>query len=314
MEYRELGKTGLKVSRLCFGALTIGPLQADLSPEDGGKVIQYALEQGVNFIDTAELYETYSHIKEGIKNYPETIIVSKSYAYDFDEMRASVEKARRELDRDYVDIFMLHEQESSLTLKGHQRALDYLITAKSKGYIKAIGISTHAVKAVHSAALIPEIDVIHPLINLTGIGILDGSREDMEEATLFASSLGKGLYAMKALGGGSLINRASAAFSYILEKPQFASVAVGMRRYSEVDLNLKIFSNDSPNEDEWGKVIKEPRKLHIDFWCIGCGACVTRCRQEAIKIIENKAVVDHDRCVRCAYCASVCPEFAIKVV
>jgi aryl-alcohol dehydrogenase-like predicted oxidoreductase/NAD-dependent dihydropyrimidine dehydrogenase PreA subunit len=315
LEYRKLGNTGIEVSRLCFGALTIGPLQANLSPEEGGKVIRYALEQGVNFIDTAQLYGTYEHIRLALEDFErETIIVSKSYAVDYDEMKKAVEEARKKLQRDVVDIFMLHEQESGLTLKGHRRALDYLVEAKSKGYIRAIGISTHATKAVHAAALLPEIDVIHPLINLSGIGILDGTREEMEEATEFAASLGKGLYAMKALGGGSLIPKAKEAFEYILDKPHFASVAVGMRRISEVDLNLKLFSSKIPKEEEWQNVATEPRKLHIDYWCIGCGACARRCRQGAIKIINGKAVVDHKKCVRCAYCASVCPEFAIKVV
>lgn len=309
-----LGQTGIKVSRLCFGALTIGPLQANLSPLEGGRVIRYALEQGVNFIDTAELYGTYEHIKEGTKLHPDTIIVSKSYAYDYDQMRKAVEEARIKLDRDTISIFMLHEQESALTLKGHRRALDYLVWAKSRGHIKAIGISTHAVKAVHAAALIPEIDVIHPLLNLTGIGILDGCKEEMEEAIAFAGSLGKGLYAMKALGGGTLIPRAKEAFDYLLKKPELAAIAVGMRILSEVDLNLKLFSSKIPEEEEWLKVAKEPRKLHIDYWCIGCGACKKRCKQGAIEIIANKAVVDHEKCVRCGYCASVCPEFAIKVV
>ena len=66
MEYVELGKTGLKVSRLCFGALVIGPLQKNMPVEDGAAVIRAALERGVTFIDTAELYGTYGHIREAL--------------------------------------------------------------------------------------------------------------------------------------------------------------------------------------------------------------------------------------------------------
>lgn len=314
LEYRRLGNTGIIVSRLCFGSLTIGPLQANLSPKEGGEVIRYALEQGVNFIDTAELYDNYEHIREGIKDFLDVVVASKSYAVDYDEMRRSVDAARRSLGRDTLDIFLLHEQESALTLKGHRRALDYLVWAKSQGHVKAIGISTHAVAAVRSAALMPEIDVIHPLINLTGVGILDGTRREMEEATELAASAGKGLYAMKALGGGSLIPRAKEAFAYALSLPQFCSVAVGMRRKNEVDLNVKLFSELAPSDTEWDEVLGEPRRLHIDSWCIGCGACAARCGQQAITIIDGFAVCDHDKCVRCGYCASVCPEFAIKVV
>ncbi|HRU42362.1 MAG TPA: aldo/keto reductase, partial [Candidatus Diapherotrites archaeon] len=58
MDYRILGSTGLRVSRLCFGSLTIGPLQAGLDIEEGASVIRAAFDMGVNFIDTAELYRT----------------------------------------------------------------------------------------------------------------------------------------------------------------------------------------------------------------------------------------------------------------
>ena len=63
MVYRELGHTGLMVSRLCFGGLVIGPLQKNLSVEEGGEVIAEAFRLGVNFIDTADLYDTYPLIK-----------------------------------------------------------------------------------------------------------------------------------------------------------------------------------------------------------------------------------------------------------
>ena len=86
-------------------------------------------------------------------------------------MRTSVEKALKELGRDYIDIFMLHEQESILTIKGHWEAIEYLIEAKEKGIVRAIGISTHHVEGVMGAASVPEIDVIHPLVNIAGIGI-----------------------------------------------------------------------------------------------------------------------------------------------
>src|SRR5690554_7505386 len=82
MEYRYLGNTGIKVSRMCFGSLTIGPLQADLSVDDGLKCIETAMDHGVNFIDTADLYGTYPHIRQVIKNKPDMIVATKSYAYD----------------------------------------------------------------------------------------------------------------------------------------------------------------------------------------------------------------------------------------
>ena len=63
MEYSVLGNTGIEVSKLCFGALTIGPLQKHLSLSKGIDILEYAIDCGINFIDTADLYDTYSYIK-----------------------------------------------------------------------------------------------------------------------------------------------------------------------------------------------------------------------------------------------------------
>lgn len=82
MDYVKLGNTGLAVSRLCFGALTLGPLQANKTPEESSHIIAEALVSGINFIDTTELYGTYPHICKAIK-IAKTIpvISSESYAY-----------------------------------------------------------------------------------------------------------------------------------------------------------------------------------------------------------------------------------------
>jgi len=66
MKKYSLGKTGIKVTELCFGALPIGPLQANISVKKGAKLIRTALERGINFIDTAEVYQTYPHIKKAL--------------------------------------------------------------------------------------------------------------------------------------------------------------------------------------------------------------------------------------------------------
>lgn len=134
MQYSLLGKSNLKVSRLCFGALTIGPLQANLSLSQGAAILRYALQRGINFIDTAETYGTYPYIREALKGHPnEVVIASKSYAYTYAGMKQSVDRARLALDRDQIEVFLLHEQETALTLHGHRAALDFLLDAKLKG-------------------------------------------------------------------------------------------------------------------------------------------------------------------------------------
>ena len=216
MKYTELGRSGLHVSKLCFGALTIGPLQRNLSPEEGSQVLLRALELGVNFIDTAELYETYHHIRLALQRFPwreRVVVATKSYAYTREGMLQSLERAQREMGLDTIPIFLLHEQESSHTLRGHWPALEVLWEAKQAGVVQAVGISTHHVQAVQAATAIPEIEIISPLINMTGIGIQGGTREEMLKAIAQAAQAGKGIYAMKPLGGGHLLGDWSKALT-----------------------------------------------------------------------------------------------------
>src|SRR5690242_5307195 len=107
-EYKTLGYTGIKVSRLCFGTLTIGPLQKDFIPQKAADLMEQAFDLGVNFYDTAECYDTYESLALVLRHHPEIVITSKSYAVTFHEMQQSLELARRQLNRDYIDVFALH--------------------------------------------------------------------------------------------------------------------------------------------------------------------------------------------------------------
>lgn len=314
LKYVKLGNTGLEVSRMCFGGLIIGPLQANLPLEEGTNVILAALEHGVNFIDTAELYGTYDYIREAIKkSKSKPIIATKSYAYSTEGARDSLEKARKELDIDVIDIFLLHEQESRLTLKGHREALEYYISMKEKGIIRAVGVSTHNVEVVEACADMPEVEVIHPLINKTGLGIGDGTIEDMLAAVKKAHDNGKGIYSMKPLGGGNLLKSYTDCMNFVLDIPYIDSIAVGMQSVEEVIMNVCVFNNEPVPENISSLVARRKKQLHIDYWCEGCGKCVERCGQDALYIQDNKAKVIEEKCLLCGYCASACPCFAIKV-
>lgn len=314
MEYVKLGNTDITVSRLCFGSLTIGPLQADLPVREGGRVIAEGLMAGINFIDTAELYDNYSHIREAVRQSGiQPVISSKSYAYSKEQAAASLEKARKELDRDVIDIFMLHEQETRLTLRGHREALDYYINAKANGKIRAVGVSTHNVEVAEAAASMPEIEVLHPLINYKGLGIGDGTIDEMLAAVAKCYNAGKGIYAMKPLGGGNFIGDFYNSLSFVLKLPFVHSIAMGMQSSEEVKMNVSIFEGRTVDSSVSEALSKKRRKIHIDTWCTGCGRCSERCRQGAMELKDGRAAAN-ENCILCGYCAPVCPAFAIKIL
>lgn len=315
MDNVELGNTGIKVSRLCFGSLTMTPFQANLSIKEGAELINYAYNKGINFLDTAEIYENYGYIKEALKtidrkNY---VLTTKCYAYNREMAEKSLEKALKELNVDYIDIFMLHEQESIYTLKGHKEAIEYFKKAKKQGKIRAIGISTHRVEGVLAAIEVDDIEVVHPIVNIEGIGIQDGNIDDMLTAIKKAYDAGIGIYAMKPLGGGHLINRFDEAFNFVRNIPFIHSIAIGMQSKDEIDCNISLIEKGIAPDSLKNNIRKKNRRLIVADYCIGCGKCVNICKHNGIEIVEGKAV-PNENCILCSYCARVCPEFCIKVI
>lgn len=315
MDRVELGNTGIEVSRLCFGSLTMTPFQANLSVEEGAELIRYAYSKGINFLDTAEIYDNYRYIREALKTIDRRkyVITTKCYAYTRDMAKKSLDLALEELGTDYIDIFMLHEQESIHTLNGHKEAIEYFKEAKQQGKIRAIGISTHRIEGVLGALKVEDIEVIHPIVNMQGIGIQDGSIDDMLKAIKKAYNMGKGIYAMKPLGGGHLINRSEEAFNFVRNIPFINSIAIGMQSKDEIDCDVSLMETGIAPEIAKKNIVKKDRRLIVADYCIGCGICVNTCRHNGISLVDGKAV-PNENCVLCSYCARNCPEFCIKVI
>ena len=338
------------VSKIAVGSLTVSPMQANLPPDEAAAVLAYAFDRGLNFIDTAQYYENYHLIRAALQRCksPESVVVStKTYAWSRELAEEAVEEARRALNRDVIDIFMLHEQESYDTLRGHWDVLEYLFECREKGIVKAVGASTHHCALVKGLIRLKlngfDPDVCHPLYNMAGIGIADGTESDMASVIRDAHDMGIGICAMKALGGVHLCGRAEDALRFVLDKPYIDAAAVGMQSFDEVDANIALLTGGTFSDDQRARLGRKHRTLHVEDYCEGCGACVRRCGEGALKLVpasectddapghdfsadfaENagitgedapkmRAVPDDEKCVRCGYCTKVCPVFALKV-
>ena len=150
---------------------------------------------------------------------------------------------------DVIPIFLMHEQEDRLTLKGHREAFDFYLEQKAKGKILAVGFSTHRVAAVDYAPRYPGVDVVFPLINVTGVGIPDGTRDEMAEAIRRAHLGNIGIYAMKPLGGGHLIADPKQAFDYLRGLGTIDTICVGVQNEDEIDVNLRLVVGEEPDAE-----------------------------------------------------------------
>ncbi|MCR6546650.1 aldo/keto reductase [Dehalobacterium formicoaceticum] len=315
MERNILGATGMEVSPLCFGALPLGPLQKNLPLPEGAALIRKGLEQGINFIDTAESYFTYPYIKEALTGFTgEVIISSKSMATTYEDMEKAVFDGLSALERSYFDIFHLHAARTKRTVfEERGGAFQCLKDLKKKGVIRAIGIATHAIEVVEGAAEEKDIDVVFPLINQAGLGIVGGTKEEMIRAITQAHQKGKGLFAMKALAGGNLIDQVKESYDFVLGIPGISSVAVGMVEERELEINVKLFNHEEVILDPIDQVKAKKRLWIFKDGCIGCGACVDACPNNALMLKDDKAEVDTERCILCGYCSPHCPQFAIRL-
>ncbi|MDO5650458.1 MAG: aldo/keto reductase, partial [Gallicola sp.] len=122
-----------------------------------------------------------------------------------------------------------------------------------------------------------EIEIIHPMVNKRGLGILDGNLEEMMDEISKARSLGKGIYAMKVLGGGHLISQYEDALTWAASQDSFDSIAVGMQSESEVLANVSTILGKKIPEEIKNKLMTTNRKIDVEEYCIGCGKCKDRC-------------------------------------
>jgi ferredoxin len=154
--------------------------------------------------------------------------------------------------------------------------------------------------------------VLHPLVNMAGLGIRDGTLAEMLAAVAAMHQNGVGVYGMKPLGGGHLIGRNTEALYFTLRQPHLDAIAVGMASAEEIAYNCAVFGGAEPPEDQALKLRSTTRMLQVHDWCSGCGTCLEHCPQNALHLRDGRAVAEAG-CILCGYCGAHCPDFCLKI-
>lgn len=315
MDKVKLGNTGIEVSKIGFGVLPMGGSQMNLTVEEGARVISHALSKGINFFDTAQYYDTYKYMAPAFKDLAEKPVISSKCLYSsYDEMMNAIDEALSALSLDVIDIFLLHEVRSIADYEARSGAVSALLDAKKAGKIRAAGLSTHHQDVCMFASSLDEMDVVFPLINKDGLGIRSGegfgSAEGMAKAIESCSHAGKGLYAMKVLGGGNLSGSYVECMNYVYNLPGVSSLVLGFTDNDQVDAAVSYAEGKLP--EDYKPDISMKRMYINQEDCEGCGSCMERCPAKAISRNKNGLCeIDHDICLTCGYCAPVCPVRAL---
>ena len=240
MKRVELGRTGLRVSRLAFGT---GYL--DDSVAAGARLLVAAYEFGVNFWDTSDNYGTHPHIARALREVgrDDVVIATKTYAATRVGARRAVSKALRELGVEAVDIFLLHAVDSVEQLESKRAALAALAQAREAGLVRAVGVSSHSREVLRHIRTLPEVDVALVVVNRTGAWMKDASPREMRAAIRELYRSRRGVYGMKALGSGQVTGaQAAPALRWAFRFPYVHSFCVGMTSVEELRTNVALWS------------------------------------------------------------------------
>lgn len=168
-----LGKTGVKLSRLGIGTGSNGgSIQRTLSHEEFNRLIRYAYDQGITYIDTAEAYKTHVWVREATEGLPrEKLFIQTKMHKNTQKPLEALDRFRKELDVDYIDSVLIHCTVTKNWDQEQKIMLDAFEQAKHKKIIRAHGVSCHSLPALARSAQLDWVDVNLVRINPQGAHI-----------------------------------------------------------------------------------------------------------------------------------------------
>lgn len=264
MEYRILGKTDLKISRLGFGGI---PIQK-IDKEGTQLLMERLMSEGVNYIDTARAYtvseEYLGYALQGIRQH--FILATKSMARSAEAMAKDIDLSLEKLQTDYIDLYQIHNPNAKDfdAVQAPGGALEALQAAQKAGKIGHIGITLHAVELFEKAVELPWVETIMFPYNIV--------ETQGEELIAKCAEKNIGFICMKPLAGGA-IDDATTALRFVASNPNVTVVIPGMAEEKEIKQNIASVSNIAPLTDAEQAKIKEIRDFLGTNFCRRCNYC-----------------------------------------
>ena len=233
-----LGKTGITTSRLAMGTGTVGSghhsHQTALGVKGLSELLLNGHDQGLRFFDAADSYGSHPHVAEALKHLSrdKVTVLTKTWARDPAEARADLDRFRKELGTDYLDICLMHCLTESDWTERYKGVMDVLSGAKEKGIIRAHGCSCHSIEALRAAANSPWVEVDLARINPIG-SHMDAGPDTVVSVLRQMKASGKAVIGMKILGQGDMRSRQDEALKYALSLGVLDAFTIGAESKAE---------------------------------------------------------------------------------
>jgi aryl-alcohol dehydrogenase-like predicted oxidoreductase len=239
-----LGSTGIKTSRLAMGTGTVGSghhsNQTALGIKGLSDLLLNGYDQGLRFFDAADSYGSHPHVAEALKHVPrdKVTVLTKTWARDPAAARADLDRFRRELGVDYLDVCLMHCVTEADWTERFKGVMDVLSEAKHNGIIRAHGCSCHSIEALRAAAKSPWVEIDLARINPIG-SYMDADPQTVVTVLREMKAAGKAVVGMKILGQGDLRNRQSEALRYALSLGVLDAFTIGAESKSEQEDSIR---------------------------------------------------------------------------
>ena len=234
----SLGSTGIKTSRLAMGTGTVGSghhsHQTALGVKGLSDLLLNGYDHGLRFFDSADSYGSHPHVAEALKHVQrdKVTVLTKTWARDPATARADLDRFRRELGTDYIDVCLMHCVTEADWTDRYKGVMDVLSEAKQKGAIRAHGCSCHSIEALRAAAKSPWVEIDLARINPVG-AYMDADPATVVSVLKEMKTAGKAVVGMKILGQGTLRNRQDEGIKYALSLGILDAFTIGAESQEE---------------------------------------------------------------------------------
>jgi 1-deoxyxylulose-5-phosphate synthase len=234
-----LGRTGIRTSRLAMGTGTIGYAghsnQTRLGTDPLTRMLAEGYHQnGLRFYDTADSYGSHPYVAAALKLVPRdrVTVMTKTDTRDPAGVRSDLDRFRRELGTDHIDIVLIHCVTEDDWTTRYRGVMDVLSEAKQKGVISAHGVSCHSIGALRAAAASPWVDL--DLVRLNPVQAhMDADPSTVQGVIRQMRAQGKAIVGMKILGQGAMRDRPSEALHYALSSGVLDAFTIGAESQAE---------------------------------------------------------------------------------